>query len=41
MAALGFAAGTPAARLDDAAAVFAAMEDLPGLLVVSRNTIRR
>lgn len=32
MAALGFAATTPAARLDSADAVFTVMEDLPGLL---------
>lgn len=32
MAALGFAAATPAARLKGADAVFTAMEDLPGLL---------
>ena len=32
MAALGFEAATPAARLDGADAVFAAMQDLPGLL---------
>jgi HAD superfamily hydrolase (TIGR01509 family) len=32
MSALGFAAATPAARLDGADAVFTAMEDLPGLI---------
>jgi HAD superfamily hydrolase (TIGR01509 family) len=32
MSALGFAAATPAARLDGANAVFTAMEDLPGLI---------
>lgn len=32
MSALGFAAATPAARLDGADAVFMAMEDLPGLI---------
>jgi HAD superfamily hydrolase (TIGR01509 family) len=32
MSALGFAAVTPAARLDGANAVFTAMEDLPGLI---------
>jgi HAD superfamily hydrolase (TIGR01509 family) len=32
MPALGFAAATPAARLDSADAVFTAMEDLPGLI---------
>jgi len=32
MSALGFAAATPAARLDAADAVFTAMEDLPGLI---------
>lgn len=32
MWALGFAAATPAARLDGADAVFTAMEDLPGLI---------
>jgi HAD superfamily hydrolase (TIGR01509 family) len=32
MSALGFAAATPAVRLDGANAVFTAMEDLPGLI---------
>lgn len=32
MSALGFAAATPAARLDGANAVFTTMEDLPGLI---------
>jgi HAD superfamily hydrolase (TIGR01509 family) len=35
MAALGFTATTPAARLDGADAVFTAMEELPGLVVAN------